>query len=170
MTHVVVVGGGITGLACALELGDAGIEVTVLEAADRLGGNIRTSSFGGLAIDEAADAFLARVPEAVALAQRVGLGDSLVAPSARRTCGGALAPAARRTRARCAGRDLARGAFGDPSLGGMARAAVEPVLPRRRVARRRARALVESRFGREVLDRLVDPLIGGINAGVRPIA
>ena len=59
MTHVVVVGGGITGLACALELADAGIEVTVLEAADRLGGNIRTSSFGGLAIDEAADAFLA---------------------------------------------------------------------------------------------------------------
>ena len=46
----------------------------MLEAADRLGGNIRTSSFGGLAIDEAADAFLARVPEAVALAQRVGLG------------------------------------------------------------------------------------------------
>ena len=81
MTHVVVVGGGITGLACALELVDAGIEVTVLEAADRLGGNIRTSSFGGLEIDEAADAFLARVPEAVALAQRVGLGDSLVAPA-----------------------------------------------------------------------------------------
>jgi oxygen-dependent protoporphyrinogen oxidase len=168
VTHVVVVGGGITGLACALELLDAGAEVTVLEAADRLGGNIRTSDFAGLAIDEAADAFLARVPEAVALSQRVGLGDSLVAPanagayvwsrgSLRRLPGG-----------------LALGVPGEIwpvvrsgilSVGGMARAAVEPVLPRRRVSPDALGPIVESRFGREVLDRLVDPLIGGINAG-----
>ena len=51
------------------------------------------------------------------------------------------------------------------SLGGMARAAVEPVLPHRSVAPDALGPLVESRFGREVLDRLVDPLIGGINAG-----
>ncbi len=168
MTHVVVVGGGITGLACALELGDAGIEVTVLEAADRLGGNIRTSSFGGLAIDEAADAFLARVPEAVALAQRVGLGDSLVAPS------NAGAYVWSRGALRRLPGGLALGVPGEIwpvvrsgilSVGGMARAAVEPVLPRRSVPPDALGPLVESRFGREVLDRLVDPLIGGINAG-----
>jgi oxygen-dependent protoporphyrinogen oxidase len=47
----------------------------------------------------------------------------------------------------------------------MARAAVEPLLPRRGVPPDALGPLVESRFGREVLDRLVDPLIGGINAG-----
>jgi protoporphyrinogen/coproporphyrinogen III oxidase len=168
VTHVVVVGGGITGLACALELGDAGIEVTVLDAADRLGGSIRTSEFGGLAIDEAADAFLARVPEGVALAQRVGLGDSLVSP----------ANAGAYVWSRGALRRLPSGlALGVPgeiwpvvrsgilSVGGMARAALEPVLPRSAVPPDALGPLVESRFGREVLDRLVDPLIGGINAG-----
>ena len=168
MTHVVVVGGGITGLACALELGDAGIEVTVLEAADRLGGSIRTSDFGGLAIDEAADAFLARVPEGVALAQRVGLGDSLVSPS------NAGAYVWSRGALRRLPGGLALGVPGEIwpvvrsgilSVGGMARAAVEPVLPRSAVPPDALGPLVESRFGREVLDRLVDPLIGGINAG-----
>ena len=81
MTHVVVVGGGITGLASALELADAGARVTVLEASDRLGGNIRTSRFAGLDVDEAADAFLARVPEAVELCRRLGLGGDLVSPA-----------------------------------------------------------------------------------------
>ena len=76
------------------------------------------------------------------------------------------APAARRARARCAGRDLARRAFGDPEhrrdgKGGDRAGAAPSVscLPTR------LGPLVESRFGREVLDRLVDPLIGGINAG-----
>ncbi len=81
MTHVVVVGGGITGLACALELADAGASVTLLEASDRLGGNIRTSRFAGLDVDEAADAFLARVPEGVELCQRLGLEGELVSPA-----------------------------------------------------------------------------------------
>ena len=81
MTHVVVVGGGITGLACALELADAGARVTLLEASDRLGGNIRTSRFAGLDVDEAADAFLARVPEAVELCRRLGLESELVSPA-----------------------------------------------------------------------------------------
>ena len=168
MTHVVVVGAGITGLACALELADAGIEVTVLEATDRLGGNIRTSDFAGLAIDEAADAFLARVPEGVALARRVGLGDSLVSPS------NAGAYVWSRGALRRLPGGLALGVPGEIwpvvrsgilSVGGMARAAIEPVLPRREVPPDALGPLVESRFGREVLDRLVDPLIGGINAG-----
>ena len=168
MTHVVVVGGGITGLACALELADAGIEVTVLEASDRLGGNIRTSDFAGLPIDEAADAFLARVPEAVALAQRVGLGESLVSPS------NAGAYVWSRGALRRLPGGLALGVPGEIwpvvrsgilSVGGMARAAIEPVLPRRELPPDALGPLVESRFGREVLDRLVDPLIGGINAG-----
>src|SRR4029077_20419017 len=51
------------------------------------------------------------------------------------------------------------------SAGGLARAAVEPLLPRRSSEPDALGPLIERRFGREVLERLVDPLIGGINAG-----
>ena len=169
--HVVVIGGGITGLACALELADSGVEVTVLEASSRLGGNIRTSPFAGLAVDEAADAFLARVPEGIALCRRLGLDEQLVSPANA----GAYVWARGGLRRLPGG--LALGVPGDIlsvarsgilSVGGMARAALEPVLPRRRRSGPEADALgplVRDRFGREVLERLVDPLIGGINAG-----
>ena len=136
MTHVVVVGGGITGLASALELADAGARVTVLEASDRLGGNIRTSRFAGLDVDEAADAFLARVPEAVELCRRLGLGGDLVSPA----IGSAYVWARGELRRLPPGLVLGVPAellpvarSGILSTGGMARAALEPLLPRRPV-------------------------------------
>lgn len=168
MTHVVVVGGGITGLASALELADAGARVTVLEASDRLGGNIRTSRFAGLDVDEAADAFLARVPEAVELCRRLGLGGDLVSPA----IGSAYVWARGELRRLPPGLVLGVPAellpvarSGILSTGGMARAALEPLLPRRPVPSDALGPMVSNRFGREVLERLVDPLIGGINAG-----
>ena len=75
MTRVLVVGGGITGLTVAHALAglttrDA-VSIEVREADDRLGGKLRTSPFAGLpAVDEGADAFLARVPHGTALARR----------------------------------------------------------------------------------------------------
>ncbi|MEO5722967.1 MAG: FAD-dependent oxidoreductase, partial [Ilumatobacteraceae bacterium] len=85
--HVVVVGGGITGLAAAHALtsrADAP-RVTVLEAGEHLGGKIRTSPFAGLAaIDEGADAFLARVPWATELARQLDLGEQLTSPQSGR--------------------------------------------------------------------------------------
>ena len=62
-------------------------------------------------------------------------------------------------------RDPARRAIGILGVGGMARAALEPLLPRRSAPPDALGPLVSCRFGREVLERLVDPLIGGINAG-----
>jgi oxygen-dependent protoporphyrinogen oxidase len=41
--RVAVVGGGLAGLACAFELVDAGVDVTLLEAGDRFGGQVRTT-------------------------------------------------------------------------------------------------------------------------------
>ncbi len=168
MTHVVVVGGGITGLACALELADAGARVTLLEASDRLGGNIRTTRFAGLDVDEAADAFLARVPEAVALCRRLGLEDDLVSPA----IGSAYVWSRGELRRLPPGLVLGVPAellpvarSGILSIGGMARAAIEPVLPRRPAPNDALGPMVSNRFGRELLERLVDPLIGGINAG-----
>jgi oxygen-dependent protoporphyrinogen oxidase len=168
VTHIVVVGGGITGLASALELADAGARVTLLEASDRLGGNIRTSRFAGLDVDEAADAFLARVPEGVALARRLGLSDELVSPAASSAyvwARGELRRLPAGTALGVPGALLPVARSGILSVGGMARAAVEPLLPRRGRADDALGPLVAGRFGREVVERLVDPLIGGINAG-----
>src|SRR5689334_20396859 len=84
--RVVVVGAGISGLACAHRLHQQrpDVEVVVLEASDRTGGKIHTTPFAGRLVDEAADAFLARVPAAVALARELGLADQFVTPAVRR--------------------------------------------------------------------------------------
>ncbi|MGN6472953.1 MAG: FAD-dependent oxidoreductase, partial [Mycobacteriales bacterium] len=62
---VVVVGGGIAGLAAAHELATAGVTVTVIDASRAVGGKLRVSDVGGLAVDEGAEAFLRRRPEAL---------------------------------------------------------------------------------------------------------
>ena len=83
--RIAVIGGGITGLAAAHCLVEGGAHVTVFEAGDRVGGVIRTTPFAGHpAIDEGADAFLARVPWAVDLARTVSLGESLTSPATAR--------------------------------------------------------------------------------------
>jgi protoporphyrinogen/coproporphyrinogen III oxidase len=83
MKRVVVVGGGITGLATALHLrdqareaGDA-VEVVVLEAADRPGGNVQTERIDGFTIERGPNGFLDNAPATLALVQRVGLQDQL---------------------------------------------------------------------------------------------
>ena len=94
MPDLIVVGGGIAGLAAAWEVRSRGAEVVVLEAADRAGGKIRSSPVAGVALDESADAFLARVPEAVDLCRELGL-DDLVSPATGRAyvwAGDALRP------------------------------------------------------------------------------
>jgi protoporphyrinogen/coproporphyrinogen III oxidase len=81
---VVVVGGGISGLAAAWELTGGAIgpddstpRVEVIEANERCGGSLATTSFAGRTIDLGADGFLARRPEAVALVHELGLDDEL---------------------------------------------------------------------------------------------
>jgi protoporphyrinogen/coproporphyrinogen III oxidase len=166
---VVVIGGGLTGLATAWHLRDD-VDVTLIEATDRLGGEIRTVDLAGAPTDVGADAFLARQPEAERLARAVGLGDDLVAPAASQVhlwVGGRLRPMPAGT-VMGAPADLgALARSGALSAAGVARAAVEPLLPRRRVVGDRSVAdLVGERFGREVVDVLVEPLLGGVYAGV----
>jgi oxygen-dependent protoporphyrinogen oxidase len=165
--RVLVVGGGITGLAVAAGLVASGVDVEVREAQDRLGGKIRTTPFAGLpAVDEGADAFLARQPEAVDLARRVGLGDALTSPTGATAAvwhdglhplpdgivlgvPGTIRPFAR---------------TGLLSWRGKARAALEPLLPRTPVDADAIGPYIRSRFGDEVHERLVDALVGSIYA------
>jgi oxygen-dependent protoporphyrinogen oxidase len=164
-----VAGGGISGLAAAWEGMRRGADVVVLEASDRAGGVLATSPLGDFAVDEAADAFLARVPEAVELCCELGLGDELVAPatgSAYVWSGDAL----RRLPAEQllgVPTDLeAVGASGILSPAGLARAQDDLTRPDDRPDGDEAvGALVRRRLGDEVLDRLVAPLVGGIWAG-----
>jgi protoporphyrinogen/coproporphyrinogen III oxidase len=166
--RVVVVGAGLTGLATAWHL-RADAEVTVLEAGGRLGGQIRTVAFDDTRLDVGADAFLARQPEAERLVRALGLGDELVAPSTGRVHlwrAGRLRPlpAATVLGAPTDLRALARARVLSPA--GLARAALEPVWPRRFVPGDRSVAdLVGERFGREVVDQLVEPLLAGVYAG-----
>jgi oxygen-dependent protoporphyrinogen oxidase len=73
MGRYVVVGAGITGLTAARDLVDAGHQVLVLEATDRLGGKLRRGEVAGVTVDVGAEAMVNRRPEGVALAGDLGL-------------------------------------------------------------------------------------------------
>jgi len=76
--RVLVVGGGITGLAAARALSRDGIPVVLAEAGTRLGGKIATEHVDGLVLEMGPDSFLATRPAAVTLCRELGLGDDLV--------------------------------------------------------------------------------------------
>lgn len=78
---MIVVGGGISGLAAAHRLLTAGVRVTLLETSGHLGGKLRTGQVGGVRVDLGAESILARRPEGVDLARAVGLGDALRPPA-----------------------------------------------------------------------------------------
>jgi protoporphyrinogen/coproporphyrinogen III oxidase len=166
-----VVGAGISGLAAAWEGLRRGARVVVLDAAPDPGGKLRTSPFAGIALDEAADAFLARVPGAVELCAELGIASELVAPATGAAYvfhGGAL----RRLPAdQLLGvpTDLdAVAASGLLSTEGVARARRDLDAPDDRPpggADESVGDLVRRRLGDEVLDRLVGPLVGSIYAG-----
>jgi oxygen-dependent protoporphyrinogen oxidase len=169
--HVVVVGGGIAGLAAAhgvLAGAPAGhVRVTVLEAQDQLGGKIRTSPFAGLpAVDEGPDAFLARIPWATAFAREVGLGDELVSP----TPGSAAVwwnGLHRLPEGLLLGMPTDVVAMARSKLltwPGKIRAATEVLRPRTSIEGDSIGEYVRARFGDQVHERLVDPLVGSIYA------
>jgi protoporphyrinogen/coproporphyrinogen III oxidase len=170
--RIAVVGGGIAGLAAAVRLRDQappGTQITVYEQTAALGGKLRTGELAGTVTELGADAFLTSDPgggesAALRLARRVGLGDDLVHPAAvpaALAIGGELLPVPRGTLLGVPG-DLAAlppVAHPDASLdrdGG-------PLLgPGEDVA---VGDLVRRRLGDEVVDRLVEPMLGGVYAG-----
>ena len=165
MKSVVVIGGGIAGLAAAWDL-SANHVVTVLEASDRVGGKLRLETVAGARVDVGAEAMLNRRPEGVALAGEVGLAlEHPAIASSRLWTRGSLRP-------------LPRSLMGVPldvsdlassgvlSDEGLARVREEPSLPPSDLAEDVSVGdLVAERFGDEVVDQLVEPLLGGVYAG-----
>ena len=166
MTAVVVVGGGITGLAAARRLLDAGLSVTVLEGSPSWGGKLAALWLDGVRLDAGAESILARRPEGRALLDDLGLADEVVHPARAKAAlliGGKLHRMPRSVLGVPADLGELRGLL---SSEGYRRAAAEPNLPagglRHDVA---IGSVVDERFGPEVTDRLLEPLLGGVYAG-----
>ncbi|NIZ89771.1 protoporphyrinogen oxidase [Kineococcus rubinsiae] len=164
---VVVVGGGVSGLSAAWRLASAGVRVQVLEASPRLGGVLDRVEVGGVVVDTGAESVLARRPEAVELVRAVGLGEDLVHPETARASvrtEGALRPLPTGTVMGVPGSAAAVEGLLAPA--DVERVAAEPGLPAPPLdADVSVGDYVASRVGRAVVDRLVEPLLGGVYAG-----
>ncbi|MGH3456690.1 protoporphyrinogen oxidase [Aeromicrobium sp.] len=159
--RVAVVGGGVAGLAAAYALGKAGLDVVVLEGSDRIGGKLRLAEVDGVTLDVGAEALLARRPEATDLCTEIGLGDAMVHPatsSAAIWTRGALRPMPPTVMGIPADVDalMESGIVTEKPVSRPAPAPHEDVS---------VGGFVRARVGDEVLDRLVEPLLGGVYAG-----
>jgi oxygen-dependent protoporphyrinogen oxidase len=165
--HVVVIGGGIAGLAAAHRLLASGVRVTLLEATGRVGGKLQSGEIEGVRVDLGAESMLARRPEGTGLARAVGLGDRLEPPAT------ATSAVWTRDALRPMPKGHVMGVPGDASAlagllsaEGLARIEHEKDLAPTAVGDDVAvGAYVAERLGREVVDRLVEPLLGGVYAG-----
>ncbi len=175
---IVVIGGGIAGLAAAWELTggerpDPGApRVVLLEAGPRLGGPLDSAPIDGTVVDLGPDGFLGRRPEAAALCHEVGVGELL------RPIGASGASLYSRGRLRALPTGLVLGVptrwwpvarsgiLGPLGSARLLRDALLPLPDRRGPLGDRALGpLVARRQGRAVVEALVDPLVGGIHAG-----
>ena len=166
--HVVVVGGGAAGLVAAREAAKVGMRVTVVESTDQVGGAIRTGEVAGIALDLGAESFATRGGHVASLVRELGLEDDIVAPNSAGAWvagvpGVGAAPLPK------------GGVLGIPAspfdedvrrvIGwrGAWRAYVDRVRPPMTIGHAHSLgALVRSRMGARVLDRLVAPVTSGV--------
>jgi protoporphyrinogen/coproporphyrinogen III oxidase len=172
VVDVIVVGGGIAGLAAAYELSLSGVPCTVLERAPRAGGVIVSEEIDGFTIDGGADSLLVHKPAGIGLCREIGLGDRLVPTKPPRVAyiqrAGKLhaLPAAS-----VLGIPTRVGPFVTSSLfswPGKLRMGAELFIPPRRKdddADESIGAFITRRFGREAATYLAEPLLAGIHAG-----
>lgn len=166
--RVVVVGGGIAGLTAAHEVltRRPTARVLLVEGADRPGGKLRREEVAGSLVDVGAESVLARRPEALSLIEDLGLGDAVTHPAT----GGASVWSRGRLHPLPSGTVM--GVPGDPAqaLGLLTEAEVERALHEQVGAPVAAEDVsigdfVADRLGDAVVDRLVEPLLGGVYAG-----
>ncbi|MFC7848964.1 protoporphyrinogen oxidase [Arthrobacter sp. NPDC057388] len=168
--RALVIGGGISGLLAARELARAGLQTTVLEAAGAWGGCVGRHDVAGLALDSGAESFATRSTAVADLAAELGLGSHIVAPRP----GGAW------VQLPDGPRELPKtGVLGIPAnpwdpevrrslgLAGSLRASLDKLLPASVGTKAKVSSvssLVRARMGRRVLERLVEPVVGGVHS------
>ena len=172
MKRIVIIGGGISGLAAAhrlLEL-DKTNQITLLEASSRLGGTIETTNRDGFLIERGPDSFISEKPEALALAKRLGLESQLIQTNEeyRRSFivrNGRLRPVPEGFQLLAPSRILPFLTSDIFSLAGKARMAADLFLPRKianGVSDESLASFVRRRLGAEALERMAQPMVGGI--------
>ncbi len=171
-TSTLIIGAGFSGLATAhflmRRLGPEA-HVTVLDSSPRVGGKINTVRLAGLPVDTGPDAFLSRAAELRELIDELGLNSDVIEPQpggAYIWSRGKLRPIPDGASFGLPGRlgPLLRSRLLSPA--GVARAGMDIVLPTSHRSQDPSVAdLVRPRFGSEVYDRLVEPLLGGVHAG-----
>lgn len=176
MKRVLIIGGGISGLAAAHRLIELSrnasqpLELTLLEATSRCGGTVKTEHRDGFLLERGPDAFISEKPQALNLSQRLGLEPQLIQTNEKHRRSfivrhGKLRPLP-------AGFSLLApvqvASFLRSNICswiGKTRMAMDLVLPRRHVNGNTDESLssfVRRRFGQEALDRIAQPMIGGI--------
>ncbi|MBI3288994.1 MAG: protoporphyrinogen oxidase [Elusimicrobia bacterium] len=165
-----VLGAGISGLVCAYELAKRGWEVSVLEASPRLGGKVRSELIEGQVVETGPDSFLTTKPQMLELVRELGLGGDVIGtgPDAGVSVllGGKLTPMPVGLNLIAPTRLLPFALSPLFSLRAKLRMAAEPLVPARRDGADESLAdFTRRRLGPEILERLVDPMLGGIYAG-----
>src|SRR6185503_17558905 len=152
MARIIVVGGGITGLAAAhrLRVDSPQHDVIVVEAAERCGGHVRTVHEDGFVVEAGPNGFMARAdePEPLTLVRELGLESGLI--EADRV--------SRRRYVWLRGRLRTADTLG---LAGKLRLVAEPFVPRGGTASETVHAFAARRLGHEAADALVDPAVSG---------
>ncbi len=175
MRRVVIVGGGITGLATAhaLEKATGPSQVRIVEAGPHLGGNLVTVRHNGFIIDGGPDSWVASKPHATRLAREVGLGDELIGtrPDTRKVYIVWQKKLHAMPDGLVLGIPTEMRPFLDTELLGYdakLRAGLDLVVPRRSFHGDEDESIagfVSRRLGTDVAERIVNPLLGGIFAG-----
>src|SRR6185369_7783939 len=170
MNRIVIIGGGISGLAAAHRVTELNKEaqVTLLEASERLGGTIQTEHRDGFLLERGPDSFISEKPEALALAKRLGLESQII--ETNETFRRSFIVRNGRLRAVPEGFQLLAPSRMWPfitsdifSLAGKARMAADLVLPRKNTNGDESLAsFVRRRLGQEALTRMAQPMVGGI--------
>lgn len=172
---MVIIGGGITGLAAAYELTNAmdmpHLEVTLLEKDQQLGGKLRTDRVDGFVIELGPDAFVSYKPGAVQLCRQLGLQDELEGTNSRQrkvyiVREGELVELPDGLAMMVPGRVAPMLTTPLLSWAGKARMALDLFLPAKRDAEDESvGAFIRRRLGREAYEHLIEPLMSGIYAG-----
>src|ERR1044072_7126831 len=172
IARVVIIGGGISGLAAAhrvLELIPAA-QVTILEASGRLGGTVQTENRDGFLIERGSDSFISEKPQAVSLAKRLGIESRLIETNEkyRRSFivrNGRLRPVPEGFQLLAPSRMWPFITSDIFSVTGKARMAADLFLPRKSTNGTTDESLasfVRRRLGVEALERMAQPMVGGI--------
>lgn len=176
MRRIAIIGGGISGLSAAFQLDQhrrtgKDLSFTLFEAGSRFGGVLRTESVEGCIVEAGPDSFISEKPWAFTLCRDLGLTDQLIGSNdaQRKTfilLGGRMVPLPDGLQFMVPTRILPTVTTPLFSLGTKLRMAREYFAkPHAPAGDESVAAFVERHYGREVVERLADPLLSGVYGG-----